>query len=173
MRTIIPCPNAQSMGDVSTEKQNESPVVDQIMVRTTHQAAVRIIWPGGAWTNFMEDGTLLSWSAGISYVDIIEAMRILPNMKEVAAQRRAFRTLLREEAEQVLTDRRIYHPGRGHSKNIGGCRKSTRDSMAEKLKALGYRTVDVWQPWCQQRDCDTHNWCLWPPVPYPEETYVA
>jgi|GEM_PF-2172122 len=168
-----PCPETPARGNVSNGKKTESPVVDGVMIRTTHRVAVRVTWPGGAWANFMEDGTFFSRSTSVSNEDVAEARRILPNMEEVATQRRAFRTLLREEAEQVLTDSRIHYPGRGHSKNIGGCRRSLWASMAEELRALGYQTVEVWEPWCQQRGCDTHNWCLWPPVPYREEAYIA
>jgi hypothetical protein len=173
MRTILPCPEAPSKGVVSTGKKTDKPLVDEILIETIHQSAIRIVWPGGAWANFMEDGSLLSRSINVSNEDIVEAQKVLPDMKDITTQRRAFRALLREEMKKVEKDQRVHSHGRGHSKFIGGCKKSTWDYLAEELKALGYQTVKVWEPWCQQRGCDTRNWCLWPPTLLSEKEYVA
>jgi hypothetical protein len=145
--------------------------------RTLHIAAIAV--EGDKYRQyrllFDEEGHILLTSKGMEipsrqYDEACKtALEVAP---EVQKKRRDFRALVRAEASVAEMDPRIPHPTERHSVFWqNGARFRRRE--IPRLRALGYQTVEVWEPLCKQDGCETYEWCLWPPYVPAEEIYVC
>lgn len=127
---------------------------------------------GYSWITFRGDGSVLGRSESVTGDDIEYAKTLLP--ADLDKEKKELRDLARQEAERWGKDENVSKPTPKHSKFIGGCSKQTRESLAQQLNNLGYKTAEGWYPYCIQDGPDTHSWILVPPtIPEEKDFYKA